>query len=100
MTTMVCIYGYTTFLPGWWDVGTFFSYYTMVFVAFVTYFGWKIVKRTKFVPAAQADLIWDKPVIDAYENALTEPPTTLREELLIMSGLRKRRLHAGYQDAA
>lgn len=100
MTTMVCIYGYTTFLPGWWDVGTFFSYYTMVFVAFVTYFGWKIIKRTNIVPAAQADLVWDKPIIDAYEEALAEPPTSLREELLIMTGIKKRRRHAGYDDSA
>ncbi|KAI1851269.1 hypothetical protein JX265_012318 [Neoarthrinium moseri] len=95
MTVMVCIYGYTTFLPGWWDIGTFFSYYTMVFVAIITYTGWKVIKKTKFVPAAQADLVWDKPVIDAYENSLKDPPTRFRDEIMQMAGLKKRERHIG-----
>lgn len=39
----------------------------MVFVAIVTYSGWKIFKRTKIVKANEADLIWDRPAIDRYE---------------------------------
>ena len=66
MVVTVTCYGYATFLPGYWDVGTFFSYYTMVLLALITFTGWKLVKRTKFVPAFQADLVWDKPIIDAY----------------------------------
>ncbi|KAK7970095.1 General amino acid permease AGP2 [Apiospora saccharicola] len=91
MTTVVCIYGYTVFLPGQWDLGTFFSYYTMIFVAFVTYGTWKLLKRTKVVLPAQADLVWDKPIIDAYEEALTEPPTRFRDELMIMAGMKKKK---------
>ncbi|KAK8055656.1 hypothetical protein PG993_000883 [Apiospora rasikravindrae] len=91
MTTVVCIYGYTVFLPGQWDLGTFFSYYTMVFVAFVTYFSWKLIKRTKIVLPAQADLVWDKPIIDAYEESLTEPPTRFRDEIRKMAGMKKRK---------
>ncbi|KAK8113842.1 hypothetical protein PG999_005911 [Apiospora kogelbergensis] len=91
MILVVCAYGYTVFLPGKWDLGTFFSYYTMIFVAFVTYFSWKIIKRTKVVLAAQADLVWEKPIIDAYEEALTEPPTRFRDELMKMAGMKKRR---------
>ncbi|KAK9769595.1 hypothetical protein SCAR479_13714 [Seiridium cardinale] len=98
MTITVAIYGYTTFLPGWWDVGTFFSYYTMVFVAILTYLGWKIIKRTKIVSAAEADLVWEKPIIDAYEDSITDPPTKFREELLIMLGVKKRRHNIGYED--
>lgn len=90
MIFTVCMYGYTTFLPGWWDVGTFFSYYTMVFVAFITYFGWKILHRTKLVKASEADLVWDKPIIDAYEEALTEPPMGFVDEVRQMVGLKKR----------
>ncbi|ORY68191.1 histidine permease [Pseudomassariella vexata] len=97
MTIMVCIYGYTTFLPGWWDVGTFFSYYTMVFVAIITFTFWKVLKKTRFVSAAQADLVWDKPIIDAYENSITEPPTKFREELMIMIGMKKRKTHLGVE---
>ena len=49
MTLIVGCYGYVTFLPGRWDVGTFFSYYTMVLLAPLTFSGWKIYKRTRFV---------------------------------------------------
>jgi len=91
MTLTVGGYGYTTFLPGWWDVGTFFSYYTMVFVAIVTYCGWKIIKRTKVVLPAEADLVWDRPIIDAYENALTTKPEGFWNEVLQMARLKKKK---------
>lgn len=67
MILVVTCYGYTVLLPGNWDVGNFFSYYTMLFLAPLTYGGWKIVKRTKFIPSSEADLVWDKPMIDQYE---------------------------------
>jgi yeast amino acid transporter len=72
------------FLPGKWDVGTFFTYYTMIFVCIVLFGGWKIVKRTKFVKAHEADLIWEKPTIDRYEEATT-PPLGLWEDLIFQS---------------
>ncbi|KAI1608131.1 AAT family amino acid transporter [Exophiala viscosa] len=89
MVVTVTCYGYATFLPGYWDVGTFFSYYTMVLLAPITFTGWKLVKRTKFVPASQADLVWDKPIIDAYEAALIDEPTGFWREVAAMLGLRK-----------
>ena len=67
-------YGYSSFAP--WDVGTFFTYYTMVFVGIVSYSSWKILKRTKFVPALEADLVWERPQIDSYEAGLEEEPVT------------------------
>lgn len=79
---MVCIQGYFVFLPGYWDVGTFFTYYTMIFACILFFVGWKVVKRTKFVPAATCDLVWDKPVIDAYEAA-ADPPLGLWEDIWI-----------------
>ncbi|KAL6410710.1 putative general amino acid permease agp2 protein [Ilyonectria robusta] len=90
MIVILGCYGYTTFLPGWWDVGTFFSYYTMVFVAIVTFTFWKVFKRTKFVKATEADLVWDKPVIDAYEDSFTHPPEGFLSELLQMLKLKKK----------
>ncbi len=72
MALILGCYGYATFLPGRWDVGTFFSYYTMVFLAPLTFSGWKIWKRSKFVRASDADLVWDKPAIDAYEESLAK----------------------------
>lgn len=89
MAVILGCYGYTTFLPGWWDVGTFFSYYTMVFVAILTYSFWKIFKKTKVVKPTEADLIWDKPVIDAYEDSFTGPPETFWNEVLQMLKLKK-----------
>lgn len=74
-----------------WDTGTFFSYYTMVFVCPILYVGWKVVKTTKVIKPEEADLVsdrastildclsllgqwianpeqaWERPVIDAYE---------------------------------
>ncbi|KAK2009501.1 histidine permease [Colletotrichum eremochloae] len=81
MTFMVTCFGYTTFLPGHWDTLTFFSYYTMIFVGIITFSSWKILKRTRFVPATDADLVWDKPIIDAYEAQFTEQPTRLHDDI-------------------
>ncbi|KAJ5698773.1 hypothetical protein N7462_000778 [Penicillium macrosclerotiorum] len=91
MTCVVCCYGYSTFLPGNWSVGDFFTYYTMVLVAPVLFFGWKIVKRTKFVKPHEADLIWDRPIIDAYEATFTEYAPGFWTEILQMFGLRRNR---------
>ncbi|KPM42831.1 General amino acid permease AGP2 [Neonectria ditissima] len=91
ITVILGCYGYTTFLPGWWDVGTFFSYYTMLFAAVVTFTFWKLFKRTKMVKAAEADLIWDKPVIDAYEDSFAHPPEGFWNELLQLLGLKKKK---------
>lgn len=87
----VSCYGYETFLPGYWDVGTFFSYYLMVFVAVLTYTAWKVIKRTKVVKPEEADLVWDKPVIDAYEDSLKTKPEGFWNEVLQMLKLKKKR---------
>ncbi|KAI1815119.1 histidine permease [Poronia punctata] len=85
------IFGYTVFLPGRWNVGDFFAPYTMALVAILLYFGWKIVKRTKFVKPLEADLVWEKPQIDAYEASFTEPATRLRDDMWAMLSGKKRR---------
>ena len=68
---LVCVvtcYGYSVFLPGHFTVGKFFSYYTMIFSSIVTFVGWKIVKRTRFLSSTEADLVWERPEIDRYEQ--------------------------------
>ncbi|RYP66720.1 hypothetical protein DL769_005952 [Monosporascus sp. CRB-8-3] len=56
----------------------------------------KLWKRTKVIPAAEADLIWDKPIIDQYKAMFTEPPTRFRDGILSMlRGKKKRDNHAG-----
>ncbi|OTA96535.1 hypothetical protein M434DRAFT_392723 [Hypoxylon sp. CO27-5] len=89
-------FGYSVFLPGRWNVGDFFSYYTMALVAFCTFFGWKLFRRTRFISPAEADLIWEKPAIDAYEASHNEPPTRFRDEIMSMFlGKRKRQNYMG-----
>lgn len=65
----------------------------MIFACIVLFIGWKVVKRTKFIPAKMADLVWDKPVIDAYEEAI-EPPLGVWQDLwvtvLAKLGIRKK----------
>jgi len=82
VTIIMFIQGYTVFIPSWWTVGTFFTYYTMIFVCILLFFGWKLIKRTKFVKPEEADLVWDKPVIDAYEASI-DPPLGLWEDIWI-----------------
>ncbi|KAF1991754.1 hypothetical protein K402DRAFT_409351 [Aulographum hederae CBS 113979] len=77
---IVIIQGYTVFLPGKWDVGTFFTYYTMIFVCIVLFVGWKVVKKTKFVKPMEADLVWEAPIIDRYEASI-EPPLGMWEDV-------------------
>ncbi|KAI3396062.1 hypothetical protein diail_479 [Diaporthe ilicicola] len=88
---VVSCYGYETFLPGSWDTGTFFSYYLMIFVAILMYGGWKILKRTKVVRPEDADLVWDKPVIDAYEDSLKTKPEGFWNEVLQLLRLKKKK---------
>ncbi|KAI1207835.1 amino acid permease/ SLC12A domain-containing protein [Annulohypoxylon truncatum] len=90
------IFGYSVFLPGKFNVGDFFAYYTMAIVAFCTFFGWKIFRRTRFVAPAEADLVWEKPAIDAYEASYNQPPTRFRDEIRAMFfGAKKRENYMG-----
>lgn len=91
MTCVVCCYGYSTFLPGKFTVGDFFTYYTMVLAAPVLFFGWKIIKRTRFIKAQDADLVWDGPVIDAYEATFTEYAPGFWTEIAQMFGFRRKK---------
>ncbi|RDW64085.1 amino acid transporter-like protein [Coleophoma crateriformis] len=89
MTFTVIMYGYSTFLPGWWNVGTFFSYYTMCFVCPILYVFWKVLKKTKVVKPEEADLVWERPVIDAYEAENVEKHIPFWDEVKIMMGFKK-----------
>ncbi|KAJ5218002.1 uncharacterized protein N7498_000101 [Penicillium cinerascens] len=91
MIFVVTTYGYSTFLPGQWSVSGFFTYYTMVLVAPVLFFGWKLIKRTKLIKAHEMDLVWDRPIIDAYEATFTEYAPGFWTEVLQLVGLRRNR---------
>ncbi|KAF2200683.1 general amino acid permease-like protein AGP2 [Delitschia confertaspora ATCC 74209] len=89
LVLVVFCYGYSTFLPGMFTLDSFFSYYTMVGVAPILYIFWKVVKRTRIVPAHEVDLVWQRPVIDAYEAMFVSPPVGFWTEMLQMVGLRR-----------
>ncbi|TLD36020.1 general amino acid permease agp2 [Venturia nashicola] len=89
MLVTLGIYGYTIFLPGWWNTGTFFTYYTMVFVCILLFPFWKVLKKTKFIKPDECDLIWERPTIDAYE-ATIEKPLGLWEDIGRIFGIKKK----------
>lgn len=100
VTIIMFIQGYTVFFPSWWKVGTFFTYYTMIFVCIVLFVGWKVIKKTKFVRPEEADLVWDKPIIDAYEASI-DPPLGIWEDIWgsTLSFLRIKRTKSDKADA-
>ncbi|KAF4342838.1 amino acid permease [Fusarium beomiforme] len=88
--TVVCYtYGYTSLAP--FNAKNFFSNYTMQIIAPFMYLGWKLVKRTKVVGAKECDLVWERPVIDAYEERamIVDPPTGFWEEIIGLVGIKK-----------
>lgn len=89
MTFTVIMYGYATFYPSMWDVGTFFSYYTMVIVCPILYVGWKLLKGSKIIGSLEADLVWERPVIDAYESSFVGKKISFWQETLQSLGIRK-----------
>jgi len=81
------IYGYTTFYA--FEVGTFMTYYAMCFVCIVLYCGFKLWKRTPFVKAHEADLVWERPEIDAYEASI-DPPLGLWKDIWLTITFKKK----------
>jgi amino acid transporter len=62
----------------------------MIFVCPILYASWKVVKRTKFVKPDEADLVWERPVVDAYEASVTEKHMTFQEECKMIIGFNKK----------
>lgn len=89
LTLVVTCYGYGTFLPGAFTPDGFLTYYLMVLVAPVLFFGWKIIKKTHFIKPLECDLVWQKAVIDAYEESFDEPRLSFWIEIGQMFGFRK-----------
>ncbi|KAI0814436.1 amino acid permease/ SLC12A domain-containing protein [Xylaria sp. FL0064] len=67
--------GYTVFLPGNWDVASFFFSYTSVAAFPILYVGWKIIHRTKIYTPAEVDLQQDLEEVEEYtRNYIPNPP--------------------------
>ena len=90
-TIVVYTYGYTSFTP--WNTTNFFSNYMMQILAPLLFIFWKVFKGTKFVKPLEADLVWDRPTIDAYEARAmeTDPPTGFWEEMGMMVGFGRKK---------
>jgi amino acid transporter len=87
--TVVFVYGYSTFKPGNFTAELFVTYYTMVIVAPIFFVFWKVLKRTKWRSPHEVDLVWDAPLIDAYEASFTTPPVSFWTEMLQLIGLKR-----------
>lgn len=86
---VVIFYGYAAFTP--WDTQKFFRSYTMQLAAPVLFIFWKILKRTSFVKPHEADLVWERPTIDAYEAALIGPPSSFWGEMGRLIGINRKK---------
>jgi len=82
-------YGYSTFLPGKFTIEGLFTYYTMVFIAPITFGFWKLYKKTRWLRPHEVDLVWDAPVLDIYEASFITPPVGFWTELLQLVGLKR-----------
>jgi amino acid transporter len=69
---VVFVYGYSTFKPGNFTLESFFTYYTMVGVAPILFIFWKVLHKTKWRSPHEVDLVWDAPLIDAYEASFSK----------------------------
>lgn len=86
---VVCAYGYAVFLPGMWKVEDFLFSYTMLFLAPILYVFWKVLKRTKIIAPKNVDLVWDAPLIDAYEASFITPPVSFWTEMVQLVGFKR-----------
>lgn len=86
-TMVVIFFGYSSFVP--WDVSSFFTNYTMVIVAPILFIVWKVLKRTKPVHPLEADLVWDRPVIEAYEASFINEPIGFWTEMVQLLGFKR-----------
>jgi amino acid transporter len=62
-SVIIIFNGFYTFHP--FDVGAFLTQYIGIAIYFVFYVFWKVFKRTRMVPAAEADIFTGKAALDA-----------------------------------
>lgn len=63
----------------------------MLLLAPVLFIGWKLFRRTSFVRPSQADLVWERPTVDAYEATFMDPPVGFWTELVQMVGIKRQK---------
>lgn len=71
----------------------------MVGVAPILFIFWKLIKRTPFIKPSQRDLVWERPIIDAYEASFISPPvgfwTEMRQLVTFKRGSNDERVLGG-----
>jgi yeast amino acid transporter len=87
---VVVCYGYVNFMPGSFSISSFFTHYAMVFLGILTFSGWKIFKRTKFVKPLEADLVWDRPAIERYELTTLDRDVGFFREMMQLLRIKKK----------
>ena len=90
LVVVTCIYGYTCYIP--WSVSSFFSQYTMQLFIPPLFLVWKIVHKTKWLKPHQVDLVWEKPIVDAYESTFIEPPSGFWREMGQLVGIGRNKI--------
>lgn len=88
-SVILLAYGYTSFAP--WSVSNFFANYTMQLLAPCLFFGWKFIKKTRYIKPHEVDLVWERPIIEAYENSITTAPVGFWTEMGGLVGMKKKK---------
>ncbi|OGM49423.1 hypothetical protein ABOM_003496 [Aspergillus bombycis] len=87
MVLMALFFAYRSFTP--WNTANFFLGYTMVLLAPVTFIGWKVYKRTRWLRPSEVDLKWEAGLIAAYEEVEMEQPIGFWAEMLRLLDVRR-----------
>jgi amino acid transporter len=98
LSLIAFFYGYASFGP--WDVETFFRNYSMQIVAPILFIFWKFYKKTKWVKPAEMDLVWQRPMVDRYENSLVGPASGFWEEMGWLVGIKRKNKNRANVEAA
>lgn len=59
----------------------------MVGIDIVLLVGWKVVKKTKFIKPHEADLLWERAIVDAYEESFISQSTGFWTEMPQLVGV-------------
>lgn len=74
-SVMTFVGGYTVFLPGNWDIPTFFFSYTMIGIFPIIFCGWKLWHKTRFRRPEEIDITTGVEEIEQYHrNYVPVPP--------------------------
>ncbi|KAK6355636.1 hypothetical protein TWF718_000030 [Orbilia javanica] len=69
---MTFVGGFMVFLPGYWNLPTFFFSYTMPFMFPIIFFVWKFTRGTTWMRSKDVDLVEGLDEIEAYEKTIPE----------------------------